>query len=89
MMTDPAILFVKPGAISARDKKTLQKAGVLIIEIENPADAKFTRAHAELSSTEMLLAAAKAIYQSNMALPRELFGKMICEAITAKAGKAG
>lgn len=37
-MTDPTILFVKPNAISAKDKAALRKAGVIVVEVENPAD---------------------------------------------------
>lgn len=82
-MSEPAILFVKPKAISQRDKKMLREAGVLIVEIDDPASAKFVRANSELSGSEMLLAAVKAIKASSIA--PDIFGKAICAAIEAKA----
>lgn len=60
-MTDPTVMFVKPGAIAQRDKNTLRKAGVIVIEIENPQDAKFIRAGAEVSAGGLLVAAVGAI----------------------------
>lgn len=80
-MADPAILFVKPGAISDEDKATLKAAEVLVIEIDDPANAKFVRAGAEIHGTEMLALAAKAIKQSDAAT-RE-FGKLMCAVLQA------
>jgi hypothetical protein len=86
-MNDPAILFVKPKAISGRDKKALQAAGVYVIEIADPSNAKFVRAGAELSSTEMLHAAAKAIAENDYSgYSEKAFGNAICAAIIAKYG---
>lgn len=78
---DPAILFVKPDAISAVDKATLQAAGVLVVEIDDPANAKFIRAAAEVESTEMLRIAAKAIHASEIATKE--FGELMCKLLTA------
>jgi hypothetical protein len=80
-MTDPAILFVKPDAISVDDKATLKAAGVLVVEIDDPASAKFTRAAAEVESTEMLRVAAKAIRSSEIATKE--FGELMCKLLTA------
>lgn len=60
-MSDPAILFVKPKAISQRDKKALQTAGVIVVEVDDVNNVKFTRAAVEISSSEMLGAAMSAI----------------------------
>lgn len=85
-MSDPAILFVKPKAISQRDKKMLQQAGVLIVETENPDEVKFVRAHTELSSTELLSAAAKAMTIGSWGEEvRKAFGRAVCEALLAKS----
>ncbi len=82
-MTDPAILFVKPNAVSARDKKSLQAAGVLIVEIEDPNDVKFVRPQAEIPSGEMLRMACDVIARQSNPTVRENFAKMICSAIMA------
>ena len=83
-MSDPAILFVKPKVISSRDKKTLQAVGVIVIEIENPADAKFTRAYAELDGSDLLLAAVQAIPGASFTSVRDAFAKAVCAAVAAR-----
>jgi hypothetical protein len=83
-VADPAILFVKPKAISAEDKNTLKEAGVIVIEIKNLSDAKFVRPYSELDGSELLRAAAKAISESNYTVSaKEAFGRALCAAITA------
>jgi hypothetical protein len=85
MAGDPAILFVKPKAISQRDKKLLRDAGVIVVEIDNPSDVKFTRAGTEISGSAMLLAAAKAIPQSDFC--KKAFAEAMCEAINLELSK--
>lgn len=80
-MSDPAILFVKPKAISAKDKKALGAAGVIVVEVEDPSAVKFTRAAAELSSGDMLRIAAKTIRENGLGSTREAFARLICLAL--------
>ncbi len=83
-MADPAILFVKPAAISAEDKQTLRDAGIIVIEIKNLSDAKFVRPHSDLDGSDLLRAAAKAISESSYNVSaKEAFGRAMCAAITA------
>lgn len=83
-MSDPAILFVRPGAIKPRDRKALQAAGVVVIEVDDPLNMKFVRASTELSGGALLVAAAKAISESGYnTSAKELFGKALVEAIKA------
>lgn len=85
-MSDPAILFVKPNAIGPEDKTALRDAGVIVVEIDNPADAKFVRAgadFAELSGSHLLLAACDAIQASGISSVRAAFGEAVCAAIEA------
>lgn len=82
-MSDPAILFVKPGAISAKDKKVLQTAGIIVVEVADVNDVKFVRAAAELSGSDLLLCAAKTISQSDYS-NRE-FGDVVAKATIASA----
>lgn len=87
-MSEPSILFVKPKAINARDKKTLSAAGVIVIEVENVADVKFTRPSSsapELPNSALLHAASKAIADYPHDGPKTLFGLAICAAIQAEA----
>lgn len=84
-MEDPAILFVKPKAIKAGDKTALRRAGVIVIEVANPADMRFVRAHAELTGSEMLTAAMKAISENQYSYAAKTkFAEMIIEAFLAK-----
>jgi hypothetical protein len=87
-VTDPAILFVKPKAISQRDKKALQSAGVIVVEVENPSDMRLTRANADLSSTQLLVCATQAIAGSGSDYVKVLFAKAICAAISAAPNDA-
>jgi len=84
--TDPAILFVKPKSINPADKKTLQQAGVIVIEVADPQSVKLTRPHAELSGTEMLTIACDVIGNKMIsdASVRDSFADAICAAIVAK-----
>lgn len=84
-MGEPMILFVKPKAISRRDKSALQTAGVIVIEIDDPASAKFVRAGVELEGSAMLLAAITAIKKSEYTTKE--FGRALCAAIEALNGE--
>lgn len=84
-MSDPAILFVKPKAISQRDKKSLSAAGVIVVEVEDPNAVKFVRAAAELSSTSLLAAATDAIHAAGFDSVKVAFAKGVIQAIRAKA----
>lgn len=79
MMSDPSILFVKPKAISDEDKDTLRNAGIIVVEIENINDAKFVRPHSELSGSQLLHAAAKAVSSSDHATT--VFGRAVAHAL--------
>lgn len=83
-VNDPPILFVKPRAISKVDKAILKEAGVIVIEVANPADVKFTRAHAEISGSALLTAALRAISTNTYASASiSKFGALIIEAFLA------
>lgn len=81
MSADPPILFVKPGAIQKRDKSALSKAGVIVVEVDDPNAIKFVRAGAEISTTEMLCLAAKALLDGNEA---DRLGDLIAKVYAGK-----
>lgn len=78
-MTDAAVLFVKPKAIRPCDKGALRKAGIIVVEIDNPSDARFVRSETELPNGDLLQAAGKAIMTSNIA--QKAFGAAIAAAV--------
>lgn len=82
-MADQTILFVKPKAISQRDKKALRNAGVIVVEIDDPNSARLVKAAAELEGSALLRAAAKAINNHSFGgdSVRSLFGQAIAEEI--------
>ena len=80
-MNEPAVLFVKPGAIKANDKGRLSKAGIIVVEIEDPAAVKLVRAGMELSHSDLLMAAMQAITPSDYTC--QSFGKAVAAAIEA------
>jgi hypothetical protein len=82
-VSDPTILIVPPQNLSAKDKRELAKAGCIVIEMDDPQQARLIRAHAEISSTEMLAAAAKGLEQSSSA--REAFANAIIAVLKTKA----
>ena len=59
--TEPAVLFVKPQSVSADDKGALALAGIIVVEVEDPTAVKLVRAHSEVSSSDMMMAAMRAI----------------------------
>lgn len=72
-MTDPAILFVKPGAVSAADKTALHDAGVVVVEVENPHDVKLVRASATIAGDAMFSALLGAVVEEG---EYENYGKL-------------
>lgn len=84
-MSDPSILFVKPKAINAKDKKALQQIGVVVVEVENVADVKFTRAHADISTDGLTKVAIGMIRDHGTDSMRVKFATAMCDAILAKS----
>lgn len=82
-MSEPTVLFVKPKAISQRDKKALAGAGVIVVEIEDVNAAKLVRPYAELSGSQMLSCAAKAIGDASD-YTKAAFAKALCAALQAQ-----
>lgn len=87
-MSEPSVLFVRPGAIKPNDKGRLYKAGVIVVEVDDPSAINFARPSnvlpiEELSHGELLLAFAKAAkatgYLSNL-------GQFVADAVIKKHG---
>jgi hypothetical protein len=64
-MHDVTLLPVKPGTLSAKDKAALSKAGVVVIEHEDPSSIRLLKPGCELSSTELLVAAMRGVMRDN------------------------
>lgn len=83
MPTDPALMLVKPGAVSAEDKTALRDAGVIVVEVEDPSAVRFMRAGYELPTTALLGAAVEAIIKSGGSTVQR-FGEGVGAAILAQ-----
>lgn len=84
-MSEPTILIVPPQGITAADKRALAKIGVVVIEMDDPQQARLIRAQAELSTTDMLSAAATAILDAGKTSARTpaAFAEAICNLLIA------
>ena len=55
------ILVTKPGILNARDKATLRKSGVVVVESEDPSSVKLIKTEGqELSGNDLAWAAISA-----------------------------
>lgn len=63
-MSEPSVLFVRPNTVSDATMQRCADANIIVIEIDDPANAKFVRAGTEMSSSAMLGAAMKAMVET-------------------------
>lgn len=80
-MTEASVLVLKPRQIKAADRAALRDMGVVVLEVDDPADVRFLRPATELSSSEMLAAALRAIKSYG---GTSYLGKEIIKAVLAK-----
>jgi hypothetical protein len=83
-VSDPAILFTKPKSISLEDRKALQKAGVIVVEVADPASVTLTRPHADLPGSTLLALACSVISELGNTAIQQRFGRYVAEAIVAE-----
>lgn len=55
------LLILKPGIVSRAQKTRLRKSNIEVIETDYPGDVHFKQAEAELSGSELFLAAMRAL----------------------------
>ncbi len=82
--TDPAVLFVRPQSIATDDKAALVSAGIIVVEVEDPSSVKLIKAHAEVSGSDMMMAAMKAINEHGCESVKGAFVKHLMARIEAK-----
>lgn len=76
---EPAIMFVKPGAVSDDDRSVLRDAGIIVVAIDDPASVRLVQAGHDLPASALLAAAGKAIQQSEAA--QKAFGAALGKAL--------
>lgn len=81
-MSDVAVLFAKPGSVKPADKRALSKAGIIVVEVADPADVKFVRAATELPAGDLLAAAASAVNSS--AHVQRIFGETVAKILASR-----
>lgn len=90
-MSETAVLFAKPSAVRPSDKAALRRAGVIVVEVEDPSDVRFVRAEGFLGAQELphgdvLAAAAKAISRAS-GFATDYFGEELAKALIARHAK--
>lgn len=81
-MSEPAILPVKPGAISPKDKAALRKAGVTVVECDDPAALRLIKPEAELDGFGMLIAAMRGIKAAQPSYGENTAARVMVEQMT-------
>jgi len=85
-MSEPLIMPVRPGAITPGAKRKLEKAGVIVVECDNPQDIRIVRPWAELNGSDLLIAAMRAIGSESISHGvRDALFKQLLQALEAKA----
>ena len=79
---EPAILPVKPGSINAKDKAALRKAGVTVVECEDPAALRLIRPSVELDGFGMLVAAMRGIQAAQTQYTENVAAKVMVREMT-------
>lgn len=88
-MSEPLILPVKPGSISKADKAKLSKAGVIVVEHDNPSELRLLRGHSELDSNDLLSCAMKALTADEYGtMQRDTFTRLVAAAIGTPKAKS-
>lgn len=95
-MSEPTIFVCRPGAVSAKSRAELKRAGVIVVELDDPSQFKLLRASSEIDSSSMLAAALDALtsqpqvadYVAHRAtMQRERFMKLLAELARAHVDK--
>lgn len=86
-MGEISIVAVRPKAISAKDKKTLATAGIVVIEMDEPETLRFLKPNAELDGNDLLLAALGAMKKHPSIIINEAFVRLMHEALTTHKGQ--
>lgn len=89
-MSEPCILPVLPGSLSQADRRELRKAGVIVIEHNDPGSIRFLRPTSELDASDMLHCAMQALNKQigqSAEAQRETFTRLVAAAIAAKRGE--
>lgn len=81
MSESPMLMLVKRGAVSASGKALAHKAGVVVVECDDPASVKLLRADHEVSHGALLIAALTAIRSSLKEYPDSQIGRRFAQAV--------
>lgn len=66
-MSQIALLPVKPGSLKSSDKAKLSKAGIIVIEHDNPSELRLIAPGHEIDAGELLLAAMRGVMRDHSA----------------------
>ena len=83
-MSDIPIIIVRTGAITAASKRKIEKAGVVVIESDDPSSIRYITAQQELSGGDMLIAAMRALRRVDNMYANSTLLKELLAALEAK-----
>lgn len=79
-MSDPTILFCKPGSVSSADKKTLKEVGIIVVTVDDPNSVRLTKACVDLSGNELLSIAMGIVANHSCSEPKRLLMDAVAKA---------
>lgn len=86
-MNEPTLLPVRPGTLTDKDKATLRKASVIVIEHENPNELRLLRPSGDLNGDDLLHCAMRALVVKtgvHGSDQREAFAHLVAAALDSK-----
>jgi len=91
MANEPTLFPVKPGTLNAKDKTALRKAGVIVIEHEDPESLRLLKPCSKIDGDELLLAALRGIraYEEKCHSPAKVMTLELAKMLDAKANAQG
>lgn len=60
-MSEKSVLAVRPGAVNQKDRAALREAGIVVIEVDDPANVRFLTPSQSLESDDLLYAAMRGL----------------------------
>lgn len=87
MANEPTLLPVKPGTLNAKDKTALRKAGIVVIEHDDPESLRLLKPCTEINGDDLLMAALRGMraYEERCSSPAKVMMIELSKILDAKA----
>lgn len=71
------ILVLHPSVVTAKLRRDLSRAGIILVESEDPQSVRFLPPESALSGSQLLLAALRGLQSTASSAPRDTFAKEV------------